>query len=204
MIRIGQANIQTSRETHRIILEEAVTAGIDDVAPMELAILENNITQGDCEANVDVPIVMTELEKNQYGNEWRTYRERNYQLKKNRGQGLSLIIGQYTQLLRDKMKQDTEWNVVSNSYDPLTLYRLIANTFLGQTEEQYSFATVYNHELGFYAFRQDMLSNPQWYDIFNKKVDVGEAIGVTRQHKVLLEYVAQELYTQTFSALTEA
>ena len=25
-----------------------------------------------------------------------------------------------------------------------------------------------------------------------------------RQHKVILEYVAQELYTQTFSALTDA
>ena len=27
---------------------------------------------------------------------------------------------------------------------------------------------------------------------------------MTQQHKVLLKYVAQELYTQTFSALTEA
>ena len=35
-------------------------------------------------------------------------------------------------------------------------------------------------------------------------MDVGEAIGVTCQHKVLLEYVAQELYTQTFPELTEA
>ena len=35
-------------------------------------------------------------------------------------------------------------------------------------------------------------------------MDVREVIGMTRQHKVILEYVAQELYTQTFSALTEA
>ena len=48
------------------------------------------------------------------------------------------------------------------------------------------------------------MSNPQQYNRLNTKVDVREAIGVTRQHKVLLEYVAQELYTQTFSALTEA
>jgi hypothetical protein len=32
-------------------------------------------------------------------------------------------------------------------------------------------------------------------------VDVSEAIGVTRQHKVLLEYVAQELYTKSFEGL---
>ena len=42
------------------------------------------------------------------------------------------------------MNKDTEWNVVSTSYDPLTLYRLIEETFLGQTEDQYPLATVYN------------------------------------------------------------
>ena len=94
--------------------------------------------------------------------------------------------------------------MVSTFYDPLTLYRLIEKTVLGKTEYQYPFAMVYNQELGFYAFRLDTLSNLQWYERFNTKVDVREAIGVTRQHKVFLEYVAQEIHTQTFSALTEA
>ena len=83
-----------------------------------------------------------------------------------------MILGQCTQLLQDKMKQDTEWNVVSTSYEPLTFYRLIEKTVLGQTEDQYPFATVYNQELGFYAFRQENLSNPQCYERFNTKVDV--------------------------------
>jgi hypothetical protein len=43
------------------------------------------------------------------------------------------------------------------------------------------------------------MSNPQWYERFNTKVDVSGAIGVTRQHKVLLEYVAQESYTRAFT-----
>jgi hypothetical protein len=45
------------------------------------------------------------------------------------------------------------------------------------------------------------MSNPQWYERFNTKVDVSRAIGVTRQHKVLLEYVAQESYTRAFTEL---
>ena len=89
--------------------------------------------------------------------------------------------------MQDKMKQYTQWNVVRTSYDPLTLYRLIEKTVLGQTEDQHPFATVYNQELDFYAFREDNLSNPHWYKRFNTKVDVGEAIGVTLQHKVLLD-----------------
>ena len=43
MIRTGQANIQTARETQKIILEAVVTSGIDDTAPIKLAILENAI-----------------------------------------------------------------------------------------------------------------------------------------------------------------
>ena len=81
MIRTGQAEIQTARETQRIIMEAAVTAGIDDGAPTKLVILENEIAQSNYEANVDVPIIMAESEKTQSSNKWRTYSERNDKLK---------------------------------------------------------------------------------------------------------------------------
>jgi hypothetical protein len=84
------------------------------------------------------------------------------------------------------MKQDTDWNTVSTSYDPVALYELIERTALTQTEDQYPFATVYDQELLLYSFKQDSLSIPQWYERFNTMVDVGEAIGGTRKHKVLL------------------
>jgi hypothetical protein len=96
------------------------------------------------------------------------------------------------------MKQDSDWLTVNTSFDPLALYRLIEKTTLAQTEDQYPFATVYAQELAFYSFKQDSLTNPQWYARFNTKVDVGAAIGITRQHKVLLEYVAMELHQQAF------
>ena len=81
---------------------------------------------------------------------------------------------------------------------------MIEKTFLGQTDDQYPFATVYNQELGVYTFRQDNLSKLKWYEKFNTKVNVGGAIVTTQKNKVLLEYVVQELYTQTFFALAEA
>jgi hypothetical protein len=55
--------------------------------------------------------------------------------------------------------------------------------------------------LSFYSFKQENLSNPQWYERFNTKVYVSEAIGVTGQHKVLLDYVAQESYIKSFEGL---
>jgi hypothetical protein len=120
---------------------------------------------------------------------------------KHRWQAFSLILGQCTQLLQDRMKQDTDWNAASTSYNPLDLYQLIKKMMLAQTEDQYPFATVYNQELGVYAFWQETMSNPQSYEKFNTKVDVRSAISITRQHKVHLEYMAQENHTLAFAAL---
>ena len=130
----------------------AVTAAADPEAPMKLTILQNEITQGEFEANIDVPIELTDTEKTQHSNEWCTYRECNANLLKHRGQAYSLIFGQYMQLLQDKMKQDTNWNGVSTAYDLLRLYQLIKKMILAQMEDQYPFATVYDQELSFYSF----------------------------------------------------
>ena len=202
MVRGGQSRIQSARRAQQAILQEAAEEGTDPTVPMSLAILENEIAEGDFEAQEDVPIVLTDSEKTQHSNEWRTYRERNANLLKHRGQAFSLILGQCTQLLQDRMKQDNDWGTASTSYDPLTLINLISKTVLGQTEDQYPFATVYEQELGLYSFKQESLTNPQWYERFNTKIDVGTAIGVTRQHKVLLEYVSQEENKKAFDTLT--
>jgi hypothetical protein len=150
---------------------------------------------------MDVPIQLTDSEKTQFNNEWRTFRERSANLAKHRGQAFSLIQGQCTQLLQDRMKQDVDYSTVTQSYDPLTLYRLIEKTLLSQTEDQYPIATVYDQEISLYNFRQDDLNNAQYYEKYNTKIDVGEAIGVTRQHKVLLEYVTQDVHTKAFDEL---
>jgi hypothetical protein len=70
-------------------------------------------------------------------------------------------------------------------------------------EDQYLFVTMYNQELKFYPFCQETISNSQWYEKFNTKVDVGSAISINWQHKVLLEYVAQETHALAFTALLD-
>ena len=44
--------------------------------------------------------------------------------------------------------------------------------------------------------------NAQWYDLFNTKVDVSTATGITRQHTVILEYVAQDMHVSPFTNIT--
>jgi hypothetical protein len=152
MVRTGEENLQRAHLSKGIILEAAAALGADPDAPMQLAILDNEITEGNYKQNNEVPIKTLDSEKTQYSNDWRTYRERNALLTKHRGQAFSLILCQCTQLLQDRMKQDTNWNMTSTSYNPLELYRLIKKMTLAQMEDQYPFTTVYNHEVNFTHF----------------------------------------------------
>ena len=198
MICTSQMNLQTARQAQLLLLQALVDAGVDPEAPMKLAVLQNEMAQAEFEAAVAVPIDLTNSEKTQWSNDWRTYHERNSQLVKNQGQAFSLIMGQCTQLLQDKMKQDADWEAISMSYNPLLLYHLIEKMVLAQMEDQYPFVTVYEQEMVLYSFQQETLLNPQYYERFNTKVDVTNAIGITQQHKVLLEYIAQDLHQQAF------
>jgi hypothetical protein len=71
----------------------------------------------------------------------------------------SLILGQCTQLLQDKMKQDASWLTVSMSDDPLELYKLIEQVVLKQTEDQYPFAAVHEQNLAVLNTKQGGLTN---------------------------------------------
>ena len=49
-----------------------------------------------------------------------------------------------------------------------------------------------------YVFNQQNLTNEQYYELLNTKVYVGEAIGITIQHHVLVEYTAQETFRKVW------
>jgi hypothetical protein len=80
MIRNGQLNIQQDRKVQETILKAAVQAVADMDAPMKLANVQNDIAQGEFAASIEVPVVLTDSEKTQFTNDWRTFRERNINL----------------------------------------------------------------------------------------------------------------------------
>jgi hypothetical protein len=64
---------------------------MDLEALMKLAILQNEIYQGELAANIEVPVELNDSEKTQFSNEWCTFRELNANLIKHRDQAFSLI-----------------------------------------------------------------------------------------------------------------
>jgi hypothetical protein len=74
MVHTGQQNIQQACLSKQVIIMEAAAAlGEDPDAPMQLAILDNEIAEGDYKQNYEVPIESSDSEKTQYNNDWRTY-----------------------------------------------------------------------------------------------------------------------------------
>ncbi len=74
----------------------------------KLCKVDDRIAKGDIELKDEVKMKLTNDEKTAHINAWRSHRESSNSLKKSRGKIYSLLLGQCTQVLVDKMKQDTD------------------------------------------------------------------------------------------------
>ncbi len=72
----------------------------------------------------------------------RTYRKRTNRLVRSRGKVYSLVLDQCTTVLLDKLKQDSDWQTVSDSYNSLKLLKLIEKYILKQSDNQYKIGIV--------------------------------------------------------------
>ncbi len=98
------------------------------------------------------------------------------------------------------MKQDASWTMVSTSYNPLKLYRLIQRVVLKQTKDQYPFIVVLEQS-SVLNTKKGGLSNTQWYKRFNTQHDVALSVGVELGHKALWEYCAQSKHSMSYDML---
>jgi hypothetical protein len=75
-VRVSQNNLQVARRASLTVLQAQVDAGVITGAPIELANPQNEIASGDLELIEPIELQLTDSEKTQHGNEWRTHRER--------------------------------------------------------------------------------------------------------------------------------
>ncbi len=117
-------------------------------------------------------------------------------LEKHRGNVYSLIYGQCTQILQDKIKQDKS---LSASYRPLELYKLIERVVLKQTEDQYPVAAIWDQMTAVYLVRRGNVSNNKWYDSFTTKVEVAELVGCQVVFVKTWEYFTQVAHSRPYN-----
>ena len=139
-----------------------------------------------------------------HSNAWRTHQETTESLKKSRGKIYSLLLGQCTQVLVDKMKQDTDWVSISDSFDPHLLFKLIEKFVLKQSDNQYKTAVLIAEQLSILQFRQDdQLGNAVYYDCFTTRVEVARQAGVCYYSPDLLEDKATQLKMGGYDNLSD-
>jgi hypothetical protein len=99
-----------------------------------------------------------------HSNTWRSHCETTG-LKKSREKVFLLLLGQCTQVLVDKMKQDTTWVMVSESFDPILLLKLIEKVVLKQLYNQYKMVVLIVEQLSILSFLQeDQVPNATYYN----------------------------------------
>ena len=208
LIRSQQSTLLTAMQAQLAALNAAgaavggVMPAIDNEAVLVIARLQNEIAGLEFESRQPVPHKLTSEENALYYNDGKTYSLRVATLEKHRGQAFALIIGQCMQLLLDKMKQERAWDVVSASYDPLELYKLIESVVLKQTEDQYPVAAMWDQYMQVYNAKQGSLSNTEYYRMFNMKVEVAESVGCVFSNDKTRDYCAQLEYKKSYQTLT--
>jgi F0F1-type ATP synthase assembly protein I len=126
----------------------------------EMREIDDDIAKTEIELKDEVEMKLTDDEKTAHSNAWRTHRELTDRLKTSRGKVYSLLLGQCTQVLVDKMKQDSDWVMISTSFNPSLLLKLIEKYVLKQSDNQYRTAVLIAEQLSILQFcQEDQVSN---------------------------------------------
>jgi hypothetical protein len=147
------------------ILKEIVTQPTIRDLMKERREIEDQILKCEIELNDEVEMKLTDNKKMVHSNAWCSHHETTEGLKKCRGKVYSLLLGQCTQVLVDKIKQDTTWVMVSKSFDPILLFKLIKKFVLKQSDIQYKMVVLIAKQLSILSFRQDnQVPNATYYN----------------------------------------
>lgn len=159
---------------------------------VEIAEAESAIEKIEYELTQDFPVEMTASEEAAFNAEWKNHRERTAAIKKHRGNVFSLVKGQCTEVLLERLKREEKWSEVSESYGPIKLYKLITLVVQTKTDELYPHEQVYNEFLRVLSFGEADMTNYQYFERQKTKVEVAEGVGVSFVIDSLVDYQVEK------------
>ncbi len=166
---------------------------------------KKQILKCEIDLNDEVEMKLMDNKKMAHSNAWRSHRETTEGLKKSRGKVFLLLLGQCTQVLVDKMKQDTTWLMVSELFYPILLFKLFEKFVLKQSDNQYKMAVLIAEQLSILSFCKDnQVPNATYYDQFTTRVEVTCQAGVCYYTPDLLDTKCVELSCTEYETLTPA
>jgi hypothetical protein len=94
------------------------------------------------------------------------------------GKVYTLILGQCTQVLKDKLKEDSDWIDILEKNNGIWLYELIENYVQKQTELQYKYMAIQEEIRGVLNFMQSMeMKLNLYYEKLANRVEIAKQAG---------------------------
>ncbi len=100
-----QLRLKSLRAEKTAIEAKIISAPTDRGLLKELREVDDQILKGDIELKDEVEMKLIDDEKTAHSNVWRSHHESSDSLKKSRGKIYSLLLGQFTQVLVDKISK---------------------------------------------------------------------------------------------------
>jgi len=183
---------------------QAQMANPDPARTLELVEINNTIAQLQHDLAEDIPIKLDKEEKVEYDARVKSHNKKVEDLKINRGKVYILIMGQCTQWLQDKLKQDISWPTVdATPKSPIDLMNLIERVVLKQSEtDQYPWAMLHNADMAIKNLRQGSLTDHQWVETrMQTRWEIAKSVGVERFCTVWADYCARKKYSNDYNNL---
>ncbi len=141
--------------------------------------IENEILRAEYSANLKIELPLTEEEKGEWQQSQKLYGDRCAKHILNQQKAFTIIIGQCTQRLQDKLHDNLQSETINKDQKPLELYTLIEKVVMKQTGDEYPPQNLMENMLAVLTLKQqNNQSNTQWYEKLNTRVDVAESVGV--------------------------
>jgi hypothetical protein len=139
----AKQTLKRAQQNALLTAHQAITAELEQImaAPspaLLLQLVQNNniVAQLQLEITESIPIKLKEEEKVEYDSRVKSHQKKVEDLKINRGKVYMLIMGQCTQRLQDKLKQDVKWATANATpKDPIELINLIEKIVLKQSRK---------------------------------------------------------------------
>ena len=139
----------------QVAIDLAIVAdALDRAALKEKMEVEYDLGKANLELTEDLKVFLMMDEKAERSNVYRTHHKYKQRLITNCGKVYMLTIGQCTQDLKDKLKEDATWDTILDLYDSIGHLVLIEKYVLKQTENHYPYLAVQEESRSMLNFAQ--------------------------------------------------
>jgi Reverse transcriptase (RNA-dependent DNA polymerase) len=122
------------------------------------------------------------------------YIKRDAVLEDNIQKAYSLVLGQCTDLLQSKLKQQSTWAAIALAQDVIDLVKLIKTITFKFEDQKYLPLALYQAKMNLYNLRQHNLSNHEYLLRFNNLVDVATTYNGSLHDSAIVSIVSERLH----------